>query len=75
MTGSHGRALLCAALLLSGCAGGKDTLDITKPVTGAEATNAERAYKRGIAEKADKNYIEATRYLEWVRTNFPYSQY
>jgi outer membrane protein assembly factor BamD len=75
MTGSHGRALLCAALLLSGCAGGKDNLDITKPVTGAEATNAERAYKRGIAEKADKNYIDATRYLEWVRTNFPYSQY
>jgi outer membrane protein assembly factor BamD len=75
MTGSHGRALLCAALLLCGCAGSKDSLDITKPVTGAEATNAERAYKRGIAEKADKNYIEATRYLEWVRTNFPYSQY
>jgi outer membrane protein assembly factor BamD len=74
MIGSHGRALLCA-LLLAGCAGGKDTLDITKPVTGAEATNAERAYKRGIAEKADKNYIDATRYLEWVRTNFPYSQY
>jgi outer membrane protein assembly factor BamD len=75
MIGSHGRALLCAALLLAGCAGGKDSLDITKPVTGAEATNAERAYKRGIAEKADKNFIDATRYLEWVRTNFPYSQY
>ncbi|MFL5438980.1 MAG: outer membrane protein assembly factor BamD [Myxococcales bacterium] len=75
MIGSHGRALLCVALLLAACAGGKDSLDITKPVTGAEATNAERAYKRGINEKADKNYIEATRYLEWVRTNFPYSQY
>ncbi|MFL5250661.1 MAG: outer membrane protein assembly factor BamD [Myxococcales bacterium] len=75
MIASHGRALLCVALLLSACAGGKDSLDITKPVTGAEATNAERAYKRGINEKADKNYIEATRYLEWVRTNFPYSQY
>jgi outer membrane protein assembly factor BamD len=75
MKGSYGRALLCAALLLAACAGGKDSLDITKPVTGAEATNAERAYKRGLAEKADKNYIDATRYLEWVRTNFPYSQY
>jgi outer membrane protein assembly factor BamD len=75
MSGSQGRALLCAAVVLAGCAGGKDSLDITKPVTGAEATNAERAYKRGLAEKADKNYIEATRFLEWVRSNFPYSQY
>jgi len=73
--GNLGRAGLCAALLLAGCAGGKDSIDITKPVTGAEATNAERAYKRGISEKNDKNYTEATRYLEWVRTNFPYSQY
>jgi len=73
--GNRGRAFLCAAVLLAACAGGKDSLDITKPVTGAEATNAERAYKRGINEKNDKNYIEATRYLEWVRSNFPYSQY
>ena len=73
--GNRGRAFLCAAVFLAACAGGKDSLDITKPVTGAEATNAERAYKRGINEKNDKNYIEATRYLEWVRSNFPYSQY
>src|SRR5256886_4492803 len=72
---SRKRALFCAALLLAGCAGGKDSIDITKPVTGAEATNAERAYKRGLNEKNNKNYIEATRYLEWVRSNFPYSQY
>jgi outer membrane protein assembly factor BamD len=75
MSGSRKRALLCAGLLFAGCAGGKDSIDITKPVTGAEATNAERAYKRGLNEKNDKNYIEATRYLEWVRSNFPYSQY
>ena len=76
VSGRPGRALLCAAaVLFAACAGGKDSLDITKPVTGAEATNAERAYKRGINEKNDKNYIEATRYLEWVRSNFPYSQY
>jgi outer membrane protein assembly factor BamD len=73
--GNRGRALLCAAFLLGGCAGGKDSIDITKPITGAEATNAERAYKRGLNEKNDKNYLEATRYLEWVRSNFPYSQY
>jgi len=73
--GSRGRAFACAAVLLAACAGGKDSIDITKPVTGAEATNAERAYKRGINEKNDKNYIDATRYLEWVRSNFPYSQY
>jgi outer membrane protein assembly factor BamD len=76
MIGNRTRALLCtAALVFAACAGGKDSIDITKPVTGAEATNAERAYKRGINEKNDKNYIEATRYLEWVRSNFPYSQY
>src|SRR5437868_6479830 len=60
---------LCAA-----CAG-KEGVDITKPVTGAEASNAERAYKRGMQEKKDKNYLEAVRYLEYVRNNFPYSQY
>jgi outer membrane protein assembly factor BamD len=74
MGGNRTLFLLCAALLAA-CAGGKDSIDITKPVTGAEATNAERAYKKGITEKNDKNYIEATRYLEWVRSNFPYSQY
>jgi outer membrane protein assembly factor BamD len=61
---------LCAA-----CAGGKDNVDITKPVTGAEASNAEKAYNRGIQERKDKNYLEAVRYLEYVRNNFPYSQY
>jgi len=75
VSASRRPALLFAALLFAGCAGGKDSIDITKPVTGAEATNAERAYKRGINEKNDKNYVEATRYLEWVRSNFPYSQF
>jgi len=60
----------CAA-----CAGSKDNVDITKPVTGAEASNAEKAYRRGLSEMKDKNYLEAVRYLEWVRNNFPYSQY
>jgi outer membrane protein assembly factor BamD len=66
-------AFLAAALCA--CAGGKDNLDITKPITGAEATNADKAYRKGLAEKNGKNYLEATRYLEWVRNNFPYSQY
>lgn len=63
-----------AALALAGCAE-KEKIDITAPIVGETATNAEKAYKRGMQEKADNNYIEATRYLEWVRNNFPYSQY
>jgi outer membrane protein assembly factor BamD len=61
---------VCAA-----CAGGKDSVDLSRPVTGAEASNAEKAYNRGLQEKKDKNYLEAVRYLEYVRNNFPYSQY
>jgi outer membrane protein assembly factor BamD len=69
------RILAVALALCAACAGGKDSVDITKPVTGAEASNAERAYKRGLQEKKDKNYLEAIRYLEYVRNNFPYSQF
>jgi outer membrane protein assembly factor BamD len=61
--------------VMAACAGGKDAVDITKPVTGAEASNATRAYEKGLEEKKSQNYLEATRYFEWVRNNFPYSQY
>ncbi len=61
--------------VMAACAGGKDAVDITKPVTGAEANNATRAYEKGLEEKKSQNYLEATRYFEWVRNNFPYSQY
>jgi outer membrane protein assembly factor BamD len=67
-----------AAVLLAvcaACAGGKDGVDLTKPVTGAEAANAEKAYNRGLQERKDKNYIDAVRYFEYVRNNFPYSQF
>ena len=66
-----------ALLLLAvcACAGGKDAIDITKPVTGAEASNAAIAYNKAMQEKKDQNYLEATRLFEYVRTNFPYSQY
>jgi outer membrane protein assembly factor BamD len=67
------RALLLAALC--GCAGSKDAVDITKPVTGAEASNAAKAYEKGMQEKKDQSPIEATRFFEYVRNNFPYSQY
>ena len=72
------RLKTASALLLSAlcaCAGGKDSVDITKPVTGAEASNAAKAYEKGIQEKKDQNPIEATRFFEYVRNNFPYSQY
>jgi outer membrane protein assembly factor BamD len=63
------------AVLLAACAGSKDNLDITKPVTGEAATNAQRAYQRGLEERKSQNFMEATRFFEWVRNNFPYSQY
>jgi outer membrane protein assembly factor BamD len=50
-------------------------VDITKPVTGAEASNAAKAYEKGVQEKKDSNPMEATRFFEYVRNNFPYSQY
>ena len=50
-------------------------MDITKPVTGAEASNAAKAYEKGMQEKKDQNPMEATRFFEYVRNNFPYSQF
>src|SRR5256885_2816626 len=80
--GSNGKATMrptiCRALLLvalCACASGSSGVDITKPVTGAEASNAAKAYEKGMQEKKDHNPLEATRYFEYVRNNFPYSQY
>ena len=72
------RSTKASALLLAflcACAGGKDSVDITKPVTGAEASNAAKAYEKGQDEKKSQNPLEATRFFEYVRNNFPYSQY
>ena len=68
-------SLLLSAALLSACAAGKENVDVTKPLTGAAASDAAKAYEKGMAEKKDKNYLEATRYFEAVRNNFPYSQF
>ncbi|MFN2550021.1 MAG: outer membrane protein assembly factor BamD [Myxococcales bacterium] len=62
------------ALLLA-CSSNKSNIDITKPLDTKEATNAQRAYERGLLEKKDQNVMEATRYFEAVRNSFPYSQY
>lgn len=69
------RATISALWLLCACAGGKNNIDITKPLTGTAASDASRAYEKGAAEKKDHNYLEATRYFEAVRNSFPYSQY
>jgi len=67
---------LCAAALVAACAGpGAESVDITKPIVGEAATNAEKAFKRAEGERKSSNYLEATRYYEWVKNNFPYSQY
>ena len=74
MTSTIGRTVLFLALCAA-CASGTGGVDITKPVTGAEASNAAKAYEKGLQEKKDQNPIEATRFFEYVRNNFPYSQY
>src|SRR5438105_1988568 len=68
--GSNGKATMrptiCRALLLvalCACASGSSGVDITKPVTGAEASNAAKAYEKGMQEKKDHNPLEATRYF------------
>src|SRR4051812_32999250 len=77
--GSRRMIELAAALMgaaLVACAGsGAESVDITKPITGDAATNAEKAFRKGEAERKIANYIEAIRYYEWVKNNFPYSQY
>src|SRR5579859_6006344 len=75
MTKSTLSILLTATALLCACAGGKDSVDLTKPLAGAASSDAAKAYERGMAEKKDKNFLEATRYFEAVRNSFPYSQY
>ncbi len=74
----HSRSswLLAVAIGLCACAGGsKDGVDLAKPVTGEASKSAELAYKRGLEEKRVQNYLEATRFFEYVRNNFPYSQF
>ena len=66
---------LIAALVLFACAGSKDNLDITKPITGDAATNAAKAYQLGLDQTQHRSYLDAVRYFEWVKNNFPYSQY
>jgi outer membrane protein assembly factor BamD len=67
-------ALVLSALLL-GCASKKNDVDITKPVSGVEASNAGKAYEHGLSERKEQNPVEAVRYFEFVKNNFPYSQY
>ena len=65
-----------ALAAVCGCAGGTaESVDITKPITGDAATNAEKAFRKGEVERKSANFLEATRYYEWVKNNFPYSQY
>jgi outer membrane protein assembly factor BamD len=67
-------ASLCV-LFLAACSGNKNNIDPTKPLDTKEASNAQRAYEKGMLEKKDQNPIEATKYFEAVRNSFPYSQY
>src|SRR4051812_20250031 len=67
------KPLLLAAALAFACASNKT--DITKAPKGQAASDVSRAYEKGIQEFKDKNYLEATKFFELVRQNYPYSQY
>ena len=77
MTTTYSRtaSVLLAAAVGACAGGGKDAVDLTKPVTGEASRSAERAYQQGLEEKRVQNYLEGTRYFEYVRNNFPYSQF
>ena len=62
-------------LLAVACGGNKTAVDLTKPLDAKETSNAARTYQRGMEEKKDQNYLDATRYFEAVRNSYPYSQY
>jgi outer membrane protein assembly factor BamD len=71
------RNWILSTLLVAGavaCAS-KEKIDVTKPLSGATASDAAKAYNRGMQEMKDKNYLEATAFLESVKSNFPYSQF
>jgi outer membrane protein assembly factor BamD len=67
--------LTLAFCALAACASGKDAAELTKPVTGEAASDVAKAYEKGLEGKRQGNYVDALRYLEYVRQNFPYSQY
>lgn len=58
---------LCAA-----CS--KDKFDVTKPAS-VNSNNITLAYEKGLREMKDQNYLEATAIFEYLRNNYPYSQY
>ena len=66
--------LISVALCAAACSHG-EKIDVTKPPTGDAAKNASVAYTKGLQEMKDQNFMEATGLFEYVRANFPYSQY
>src|SRR5262249_25133221 len=64
---------LIALLLSAACA--KDKLDLTKPPSAADKSGVGLGYERALKEKKDQNYVEATSVFEYIKNNFPYSQY
>jgi outer membrane protein assembly factor BamD len=62
---SLGALLLCAA-----CA--TEKADVAKP---GDKSAVGGSYERALKEKADKNYLQATAIFEFIKNNYPYSQY
>jgi outer membrane protein assembly factor BamD len=69
------RTISALLLLALGCASNKDAVDLTKPVTGAAASDAGKAYEAGLKARREQEFQDAIRYFEYVKNNFPYSQY
>jgi len=66
------RQLVLALALGAACS--SDKFDTTKPA-GVNQANIGDAYNKGLKEMKDQNYLEATSIFEFVRNNYPYSQY
>ena len=65
-----------AALALLACAAcAHDKIDTTKPPTEKDKSNVAVTYEKAIGEKKDQNYLEATAVFEFIKNNYPYSQY
>ena len=66
------RTLAVLAIALA-CACSQNKGDITK--APKPTSDVARAYEKGMQEFKEKNYLEATKFMELVRQNYPYSQY
>lgn len=70
---SHSTIGAVVLLLCAACA--HDKIDTTKPPSEKDKSNVGLTYDKAMADKKDQNYLEAVSLFEFIKNNFPYSQY